>query len=73
MEKLNASLNHTFSHFHTYFTSQIAYLEQELGMPAIGLMAKLKSAIDPDGIMNPGKVLRHKRDSDGRLVVNICT
>ncbi|MBL4666057.1 MAG: FAD-binding protein [Sneathiella sp.] len=33
------------------------YLKDELGEGAIGVMAALKSALDPDNIMNPGKIL----------------
>ena len=31
------------------------YLDAEIGAPALGVMAAIKSAIDPLGIMNPGK------------------
>lgn len=36
---------------------KIAYLEQEQG-PAVALMRSIKLALDPKGLMNPGKVLR---------------
>lgn len=36
---------------------KIAYLEKEQG-PAIDLMRTIKTALDPHGLMNPGKVLR---------------
>ena len=32
------------------------YLERELGAPAIALLAAVKRACDPDGILNPGKL-----------------
>jgi D-lactate dehydrogenase (cytochrome) len=32
------------------------YLARELG-PAVGVMASIKRALDPRGIMNPGKIL----------------
>lgn len=32
------------------------FMEAEFG-PALGLMRTLKSAVDPDGLMNPGKIL----------------
>ena len=33
------------------------YLELELGENAVATMAKLKRALDPDNILNPGKVI----------------
>ena len=35
---------------------KMSYLKRELG-PATGYMKSIKQAIDPDGIMNPGKIL----------------
>jgi D-lactate dehydrogenase (cytochrome) len=34
----------------------MAFLEQEHGADAIGLMRLLKQAIDPENRMNPGKI-----------------
>jgi D-lactate dehydrogenase (cytochrome) len=36
---------------------KIKYLEAELGAPAIAAMAAVKKALDPDNILNPGKIL----------------
>jgi D-lactate dehydrogenase (cytochrome) len=33
------------------------YLKTELGEPAVGFMRTLKQAIDPQNIMNPGKIV----------------
>ncbi|MFH1994147.1 MAG: FAD-linked oxidase C-terminal domain-containing protein [Nitrospinota bacterium] len=33
------------------------YLEMEVGKAGISVMRKIKGAIDPKNIMNPGKVL----------------
>jgi D-lactate dehydrogenase (cytochrome) len=33
------------------------YLAGELGAPALAAMAAIKRALDPDGIMNPGKIV----------------
>ena len=37
---------------------KVAFLEQEVGSAAIGMMRAIKNAIDPLGIMNPGKIIR---------------
>jgi D-lactate dehydrogenase (cytochrome) len=42
---------------HGVGTGKIAYLRQEHG-DAVDLMAVIKNAIDPAGIMNPGKILQ---------------
>ena len=36
---------------------KIEFLEQELG-PAVAWMRAIKQALDPDGLMNPGKIFR---------------
>ncbi|KAG2185803.1 hypothetical protein INT43_002240 [Umbelopsis isabellina] len=33
------------------------YLNKELGVPTVELMRTIKAAVDPNGIMNPGKIL----------------
>ena len=33
------------------------YLPKELGDGAVAVMATLKHALDPDNIMNPGKII----------------
>jgi D-lactate dehydrogenase (cytochrome) len=33
------------------------YLAGELGTPALAAMAAVKRALDPDDIMNPGKIV----------------
>jgi D-lactate dehydrogenase (cytochrome) len=37
---------------------KIGYLVEEAGEDAIDLMRRIKRALDPDGIMNPGKIFR---------------
>jgi len=36
---------------------KIDYLVDELGNKAVGVMATIKKALDPNGIMNPGKII----------------
>ena len=40
---------------HGIGTGKIAYLEAELG-PAVDVMRRIKSVLDPKNIMNPGKI-----------------
>ncbi len=36
---------------------KIKYMEEEHGEAGLAVMRKIKRALDPDGIFNPGKVL----------------
>ncbi len=40
------------------------FLELDLGADAVALMRRIKSAVDPDGIMNPGKIFPEPGGSD---------
>ena len=42
---------------------KMKYLAGELGRPALTAMAAIKQALDPDDIMNPGKIVAVSSDS----------
>jgi len=42
---------------HGVGANKIAYVEQEFG-PAVDVMRAIKRALDPQNLLNPGKVLR---------------
>jgi D-lactate dehydrogenase (cytochrome) len=46
---------------HGIGTGKIAFLERELG-EAVDVMRSIKHALDPAGIMNPGKIFAERRD-----------
>ncbi|KAF2069291.1 hypothetical protein CYY_009389 [Polysphondylium violaceum] len=50
-------VNGTCTGEHGVSFGKIKYLDQELGHEAVHLMKTIKKAIDPDNIMNPGKII----------------
>lgn len=51
------SLGATVSHHHGVGVARSRFLPDELGDSGMRLMRSLKSAFDPDGILNPGKLV----------------
>lgn len=48
---------------------KIKYLQKEFSPATIGMMLAIKNALDPENIMNPGKVVPHVTDpKTGRLM-----
>ena len=57
--------NGSISHHHGVGFWRIQYMEQELGATGVGLLKSIKSALDPEGILNRGKLIdggRQQRD-----------
>jgi alkyldihydroxyacetonephosphate synthase len=49
--------NGSISHHHGIGFWRIQYLEQELGPTGVSLLKSMKSALDPEGILNRGKLI----------------
>jgi D-lactate dehydrogenase (cytochrome) len=51
-------MNGTCTGEHGIGQGKIRYLEAELGADTVEVMRVIKRAIDPDNVMNPGKIFR---------------
>nr|XP_023878640.1 D-lactate dehydrogenase [cytochrome], mitochondrial-like isoform X2 [Quercus suber]POE78095.1 d-lactate dehydrogenase [cytochrome], mitochondrial [Quercus suber] len=51
------SMEGTCTGEHGVGTGKVKYLEKELGVEALGTMKRIKAALDPNSIMNPGKLI----------------
>jgi D-lactate dehydrogenase (cytochrome) len=56
--RLAIAMDGTCTGEHGVGLHKIGFLEEEVGDDAIDLMRRIKHALDPDNIMNPGKVFR---------------
>jgi glycolate oxidase len=50
----------TLSGEHGVGITKAPFIEMELSRPVLELMARLKKAFDPNGILNPGKIFPYK-------------
>jgi len=53
----------TLTHHHAVGYEHRPWLEQEVTRPGLTALRGLKKALDPDGIMNPGKLLRAESEA----------
>ncbi|OZM70597.1 FAD-binding oxidoreductase [Amycolatopsis antarctica] len=51
----------TISHHHAVGVDHADYLAEEIGELGVGVLAAAKQAVDPAGILNPGKLIRTAR------------
>lgn len=57
ISEIALELDGTASGEHGVGISKIKFLERELGSDTVRLMRMIKSTIDPDNMLNPGKLL----------------
>jgi alkyldihydroxyacetonephosphate synthase len=55
----------TITHHHAVGRDHAPWLQREIGVQGVAAIAALKAELDPSGIMNPGKLLPRRVESDG--------
>jgi alkyldihydroxyacetonephosphate synthase len=53
--------NGSISHHHGIGMWRMRFMEQELGTQGVKLLQKIRSAFDPNGILNRGKLVENER------------
>ncbi|KAH7854912.1 hypothetical protein Vadar_019002 [Vaccinium darrowii] len=66
MVRTALSMEGTCTGEHGVGTGKMKYLEKELGIEAMRTMKRIKAALDPNDIMNPGKLIPPHRLADSR-------
>ncbi len=67
--RLTLTLNGTISGEHGVGVSKMKYLSMELKPEAIEAMKRIKAALDPRGVLNPGKIFPKKAPEKGAYTV----
>jgi FAD/FMN-containing dehydrogenase len=52
----------TISHHHGIGLLKAPFMEEELGSDGLGALRTIKEALDPAGVLNPGKVLPRRQE-----------
>jgi glycolate oxidase len=60
----------TISGEHGVGLAKLKFLEKALGEPAIDMMRKIKEAVDPNSVLNPGKIFSLRPRCEGPLPTN---
>ena len=58
IERLTLDCGGSIAHHHGTGLFRGPYMRDELGEAGFGLLQAVKDALDPDNIMNPGKIVR---------------
>lgn len=64
------NLGGTITGEHGVGLSKLRFLERQVGSPAVEMMRKIKLAIDPNAVLNPGKIFSIKPRCEGPMPRN---